>query len=466
MCTYILYHDPGSEQPLVLASVRNERLERKTLLPSQADWKDPNTYKVGVAGSRGRLRFNFVEENNGALDYSRYTTAGICAPQDRDSNSTFAGINKYGVVSTINNLDIPINFSKDKLNRGGLVLDALTFRNAKAAAETIYELLTKTPVVDGRKNVALATSYPSFSLIIADKDNAYIIQNASAEVEPVIHSNLQRQARNLQGKGSERVVVSLERIPPRTAVISCGWGVNDDRSGRSQRFLPVFQHMFANPATMPRPGDLSSWGAFIGCMMEQIAHGGDVHDRSITQPPYERVSPDGRERKWCATLSTALFMIHKQGGKAVADMYFSPSPPNAERPMGFQALSSDPKRFETQADRNRLAWDKTHTPHTNYQLTLDCEEVPAPDKRAHYRINAHQRPMQKPPERFIPGEQELNDMLAEEARLAQERAKQKAKTDTFRLDATRPATTLQPGEVNPGKPEKKQGRGGGGSTGS
>lgn len=352
MCTYILYHDPDSPQPLTIASTRDERSDRRTSPPREVNWRSTAAY-AQYLGGRQHLSFLAGDARTSpATRLHKYLDAGIQGPQDKETGGTFAAINKHGVVAAMNNREHGLDIGP-KLARGGLVLDALTFASAEEAARALFAEIHKIQEygIDaaGRKR-----RYPAFNLIIADKEGAYLIQNgAESTAHNAIDSKEYDKKTSTVGHGN---YLSLERIPSKKVAMICGWGVNDPQSIRTRIYLPQFQKLVAGN-TIPHPYnrktwpvESKNWRAWIKPMQvsldEDSEHG--LYDCSIAQLPYERFEREGSSRRveW-KTISTSFFIVNKKGDKGVAHMYYSPDMPMSE--MRFQAINGskvDPKDIE------------------------------------------------------------------------------------------------------------------------
>jgi len=373
MCTFLIYFDPKSPQPLTMASTRDEALDRKTEFPSKVNWHQSNTYYKFLDKPGNRLHLNFLREIPPPEDvpthiarrytasrperYRDYTEAGIQGPQDKNVDGMFAGINKYGMVVAINNLEVNLDV-KNKLARSGLGLDALTFESADKAAHSIYQKLQQIQS-EGLSLNGERYFYPACNLIIADAHDAYILQCGSKSVLP---KNVDSEfaggkiayrrygndghARLIGDITGQHRVVALERIPPRTPTIICGWCQNDDRSMRSQHFLEEFSQLCKN---LPQAHDPKSWKTWLEFMQERTRGQGSAYSQSIAQPPYDIFDKVDSEKmiKW-GTINTSLFTINQYDRQQpVARMLYSPSPPSVEHPMEFQRIKSPNRFFDT-----------------------------------------------------------------------------------------------------------------------
>lgn len=104
MCTYILYHDPDSKQPLIMAATREASPTRPT--SKHMRWDQPGYFMPFI--ERGKLPLNFAPEN----DLRRYLDADIVAQQDGARGGTFLGTNRHGVMVAVNNRENNIPFPK------------------------------------------------------------------------------------------------------------------------------------------------------------------------------------------------------------------------------------------------------------------------------------------------------------------------------------------------------------------
>ena len=125
MCTLIILRQPENSWPLLIASNRDEMLERSFKSPFR-HWPDRSQ-----------------------------TIGGL----DEEGSGTWLGINDYGVVAAVLNRKNSLGFSNLKRSRGELPLEALEHEDALTASEAL-------------QNIDPA-SYKPFNLIIADSQHAF-----------------------------------------------------------------------------------------------------------------------------------------------------------------------------------------------------------------------------------------------------------------------------------------------------
>ncbi len=357
-----------------MASTRDESMDRKTRLPSQVNWSEPKTYWHYLHKPGNRLHLNFVvpKDNPNAPDNARqlrkYIDAQIQGPQDEGIGGMFSGINKHGLVAAVNNLEINLDV-RDKLARGGLVLDALTFQSASTAAHTLYHKLAE--IQRGgimRDASGFPYRYPAFNLIIADANAAYVVQSAPKEIFPkneettVIGGQIKTVPLSQFGKefiskngaatiigdnvGHHRVV-SIEKLPSKEPIIICGWGTNDQRhSLRTRELLTKFTALVEKDGKDgTREKELHSLVDWLEFMQDKTEGKGGAYNKSIAQPPSSIYNYEGKKITW-GTISTSLFTIREgEDATPIARMYYSPTPPKVfppetSAPMQFQKIRS------------------------------------------------------------------------------------------------------------------------------
>jgi hypothetical protein len=327
MCTYILYHDPDSSQPFVMASTREDFPDR----PTKPAFKWDNANILQKYLKDGRLNLHFTD--NG--DVAHYLDAGIVAPQDEVFGGSFAGINKHGLVVTMNNRENLIDIA-EKQSRGGLVLDALTFSSAKESAEALYEIVRKTQLGSGKK-------YPVFNLIIADDKDAYVVMNAKRGDIDTVRSEGGITAHD----DGEEFSVALAKVPPKQVVFIGGYDINDlAKSRRTEKFLPLFegksQGLFGKNIALPNATSPESFGDWLAHMVHEPVPGvaGDPHDFSDPRNPFNYSvaqpnpnAPDSNgfgDPRW-VTISTGLYTIQRTNEGTKAEMYQTDGPPRFGR---------------------------------------------------------------------------------------------------------------------------------------
>ena len=125
MCTLILYHRPGHDWPLLLATNRDEMTDRP--------WHPPARHWPGQPD--------------------------VVAGMDRVAGGSWLGLNDQGVVAAVMNRRGTLGTQAGKRSRGELVLRALAYDHSTAATGALAEL-----------NPAM---YRSFNLVVADRLKAF-----------------------------------------------------------------------------------------------------------------------------------------------------------------------------------------------------------------------------------------------------------------------------------------------------
>ncbi len=143
MCTLILASQAFADCPLILATNRDEALDRPAQAPT-----------LRTAGTRR-----------------------ILAPKDLVANGTWLGLNDGGLVVAITNrFGVPVDLARP--SRGDLVMTALAEPSAHAAFKRLREIN--------------AAHYNGFHLLMADVDRTFIVwgdgeQLTSIELDPGLH---------------------------------------------------------------------------------------------------------------------------------------------------------------------------------------------------------------------------------------------------------------------------------------
>jgi hypothetical protein len=125
MCSIIILRRPGHAWPLVVATNRDEMIDRRWDPPSR-HWPD---------------------------------RAQVVAGHDRMAGGSWLGRNDHGVIAAILNREGSLGPTADKRSRGELVLDALDHADAATAAKA---LATIEP-----------NAYRSFNMVVADNRDAF-----------------------------------------------------------------------------------------------------------------------------------------------------------------------------------------------------------------------------------------------------------------------------------------------------
>ena len=133
MCTLIILRRPNHSWPLILATNRDEMLNRSSLPPAR-HWSDRSE---------------------------------VIAGRDELAGGTWLGINDYGVTAAILNRTGSLGPTTNKRTRGELVLEALDHSDAKSAAEALENIQSST--------------YRSFNLVISDNTDSYWLRSTGKD---------------------------------------------------------------------------------------------------------------------------------------------------------------------------------------------------------------------------------------------------------------------------------------------
>ena len=128
MCTLFIYRNKLSDWPLLIATNRDEKLNRKFYAPGY-HWK------------------SFPK---------------IFAGKDLLKGGSWLGINEYGLCVAVLNRDSLIESNQSLVTRGNLVIEALKYSTAKEASSIIFN--------------RLEDNYSNFNLFIGDTTFAYWIK--------------------------------------------------------------------------------------------------------------------------------------------------------------------------------------------------------------------------------------------------------------------------------------------------
>lgn len=202
MCTIVILRRPGHAWPIIVAANRDEMADRPWDPPAR-HWPDrPRT----VAG------------------------------RDRLAGGSWLGVNDDGVVAAVLNRRGTLGPAAGKRSRGELVLEALDYRDAAAAAEAL--------------STNAAQDYRTFNLVIADHRNAYWLRNAEAP-------------------NDSGAVLELFALPPGLSILTAR-DRNDVASPRIRRALPRFE-----AARVPDPAS-ASWTDWRRLLADRTA--GETRD--------------------------------------------------------------------------------------------------------------------------------------------------------------------------------------------
>jgi uncharacterized protein with NRDE domain len=140
MCTVLVLLRPGERWPLLVASNRDERLDRAFDPPGRW-WPD---------------------------------APGIVAWRDRASGGSWLGANDRGVVATLVNAMDELGPLAGKSSRGEIVVDALRRPDAASAVAAVQQL-------GGER-------YRGFTMLVADRAKSWIVTNADGAIRAEILS--------------------------------------------------------------------------------------------------------------------------------------------------------------------------------------------------------------------------------------------------------------------------------------
>jgi hypothetical protein len=162
---------------------------------------------------------------------------------DELAGGSWLGVNDEGMVAAVLNRRGTLGPSAGKRSRGELVLDALDHAEAYMAAEALVGLDPG--------------AYRPFNLVVADPVDAFIVRHG--------------------GDGPIRI----EPVPEGVSLLEAG-ELNDPRSRRTARFLPLFR---TARAPDPTSGDWSDWQALLA---DRSSEGGDPREAMcvVTEGPY------------------------------------------------------------------------------------------------------------------------------------------------------------------------------------
>ena len=297
MCTYIIYSNPGSSTPLLMATTRDENPTRKTT--SAFLWNKQNLF-TGPS-SEGKIKLHFLEESG----VSKYLEAEIMAPQDVLLGGTFLAENKYGVIAAVNNREnspyaefrcqalLGNKYDFRKMPRGGLALDALCFDNAEEAAYELWEA-----VKENQGNNPLR-KYSGFNLVIADTKSAWVVTNA--KFGDITVENDTRVDYEDIGAFS----LALWKIPTGQASLLGGYDLNDfERSERTKNHLPAIRNL-----PLPEFDDFSTWQPWLKQMAYKQEFSANPFGLSICQPDPKKPKTVNAGVPGWVTTATHLMLI-------------------------------------------------------------------------------------------------------------------------------------------------------------
>ncbi|MCB1971416.1 MAG: NRDE family protein [Geminicoccaceae bacterium] len=200
MCTLVMLRRPTHEQWPVLIAANRDELSTRPARPPGRYWEDRDEIRAGL---------------------------------DVEAGGSWFGVNDYGVMAAVLNRRGTLGPEAGKRSRGELVLEALDYADAEAAAAALAHLDPE--------------GWRPFNLIIADNRDAFWIRHA--------------------GDGM------LSSIPILNGVTMATAGeLNDTDSARVRRYLPLFR---SAEAPDPGKGDWSSWQLLLSSTSSET---GDPRD--------------------------------------------------------------------------------------------------------------------------------------------------------------------------------------------
>ena len=279
----------------MMATTRDENPARKTS-PAFL-WKDADLFTKPA--SEEKIKLHFLEDG-----VQRYIDAGIIAPRDEFLGGTFLAQNKYGVIAAVNNRENS-PFKDDnkeripdmrKMPRGGLPLDACSFKTADEAAHALWDAIK-----NNQKDVS--RKYSGFNLVIADTKSAWVITNAKRG--DITVDNETRVEYEDIGSFS----LALWKVPKAQLCMLGGFDLNDlERSERTKIHLPALSAL-----PLPQFDDLTSWHAWLNQMSyKHDEYRNDPFSKSICQPhPKLPASLNAGIPEW-VTVATHLMLINDE----------------------------------------------------------------------------------------------------------------------------------------------------------
>lgn len=297
MCTYLIYSNPGTATPLLMATTRDENPLRKTL-PAFL-WDKPELFSkpAGI----GTIKLHFLERRG----INKYLDAEIIAPQDVLLGGTFLAQNRHGVIAAVNNREhSPFNDHKlerlpgrdsglRKMPRGGLPFDALSFDNAEEAAREVYAA-----VVNNQRNNQ-ERKYSGFNLVIADTKSAWVVTNAKAGDITVDNET------RVDYEDVNQFSLALWKLTPGVTSMLAGFDVDDfARSAKTQNHLPAIRNL-----PLPTNGDFSSWHPWLNRMAYRNEYRDNPFGKSICQPNPKNLKTINVGIPGWVTIATHLMVV-------------------------------------------------------------------------------------------------------------------------------------------------------------
>ena len=179
MCTFIIRYRPGHDWPVIIATTRDEMLDRPWQPPAR-HWPDRDH---------------------------------VVAGQDELAGGTWLGLNDDGVVAGVLNRVDSLGPTDDKRSRGELPLEALDHATAQDAADALIHLES--------------ASYRSFNMVVADAEHAFWLKSTG-------------NSGTRSGNGAGNTPVTAHEILPGVSMITA-YDLNDTGGTRTRRYLPKFR---------------------------------------------------------------------------------------------------------------------------------------------------------------------------------------------------------------------------------
>ena len=236
MCTIVIDFNPKNEWPLIIGSNRDEMIDRPWLQPSRNWPLKPSIF--------------------GGLDLK--------------GKGSWLSVNDNGVIASITNKSQTLGPHKNKRSRGEIVLNALEAKNSTLAGKVIENINTNL--------------YQDFNLLLADQNNAYMLE--------------------LNSKRKEKIIKKV--ILPGIHIITSK-NINDPTCKRIAKFLPLFKK-----APRPQPS-LNKWDAWISLLSQKNEE--NINDTYLNLC----------HRSGFGTVSSSLIAI-KSNEKKIAWLYSNQPP--------------------------------------------------------------------------------------------------------------------------------------------
>ena len=189
MCTIVIDFNPRNKWPVIIGSNRDEMIDRSWAKPSR-NWP----HKPSIFGG-----------------------------MDLKGKGSWLSVNDNDVIAIIANKNHTLGPRKNKRSRGEIVLNALKGKNSTLAAKIIESI-----------NPNL---YQDFNLILADKNNIYMLENNSKTKQKI----------------NKKIIL------PGVHIITSR-NINDLNCKRTAKFLPLF-----HKAQRPQPS-LNNWEKWISLL--------------------------------------------------------------------------------------------------------------------------------------------------------------------------------------------------------